>query len=61
MIDLLIAFIVFAVVVAVVAYGWKWLCATFGFGEPIQRVGLLLLGAVALIVFLKRFVAPLLA
>lgn len=61
MIELLISFIIFIAVVVVVAYVWRWLCTTFAFGEPIQRVGLFVLGVIALIIFLRRFVQPLVA
>jgi hypothetical protein len=59
MIDLLIAFIVFIVVVAVVVLAVKWLCAQTGVPGPIAQVLLWVIGAVALIIFLVRFVKPL--
>lgn len=59
MIDLLISFIIFIVIVAVVILSVKWLCAQTGVPAPISQVLLWVLGAIAIIVFLVRFVKPL--
>jgi hypothetical protein len=59
MIPLLVSFIIFCVVVAIVFMGWKWLCAQAGIGDPIARGGLLVLGAIAIIYNLVEFISPL--
>jgi len=61
MIDLLVAFIIFAVVVAIVIVFAKWICAQTGVPAPVAQGVLWVLGALALIVFLVKFVKPLLA
>lgn len=59
MIDLLIQFIIFIVIVAVVILAVKWLCAQTNVPAPIAQVILWVLGALAIIVFLVRFIKPL--
>lgn len=58
--DFLVRFLVFVGIVAVVFYGYQWLAQWAGFPEPVNRVIRIFLGIVALIVFLVRFVKPLL-
>jgi hypothetical protein len=60
MIDLLITFLIFAVIVTVVFYAVRWLMAQAGLAAELQKIVLLVLGLTALIILLVRFVKPLL-
>lgn len=59
MIDLLITFLVFVLVVVLVFYVVRWLMGLASLPPEIQKVVLIVLGVLALIVFLSRFVKPL--
>lgn len=58
MIDLLVSFIIFALVTALAILFAKWICGQVDAPAPVTKGVLWVLGAIALIVFLVRFVKP---
>lgn len=59
MIDLLIEFIVFVVIVALALVFAQWVCKRVSAPEPFAKGLLWVLGAFAVIAFLVRFIKPL--